>query len=123
MQFVYDALHSEAAACLAGIQWSGSWGISRIQVETDSQKLVEAITTNAHDLSVNGHLFRKIKFYASLNFSSFSIKYRPRACNKVADALATYGANLGDRSPAVWPDGAPDFVHGLVASDLAVLTS
>jgi hypothetical protein len=33
-------------------------------VETDSQKLVEAVTTNAHDLSVNGHL-REIKFHAS----------------------------------------------------------
>jgi hypothetical protein len=55
-----------------------------------------------------------------MNFSSFFIKHRPRACNKVADALATHGATLGD-APAVWPDGAPDFVYGLVASDLAVL--
>jgi ribonuclease HI len=119
IQYVHDALHSEAAACLAGLQWSQSWGISKIQVETDSQRLVEAITTNIHDLSVNGHLFREIKFLTSLNFSSFSIKYCPRACNKVADAMATYGAKLGHQSQAVWPDGAPEFVHGLVDSDRA----
>jgi hypothetical protein len=34
-------------------------------VETDSQKLVEAVTTDAHDLSVNGHILREIKFHAS----------------------------------------------------------
>lgn len=64
-------------------------------METDSQRFVEAITTNVHDLSINGHLFREIKFLTSLNLSSFSIKYCPRACNKVADAMATYGAKLG----------------------------
>jgi hypothetical protein len=32
-------------------------GISKVQVETDSQKLAEAIRANAPDLSVNGHLF------------------------------------------------------------------
>ena len=119
IQYVHDALHSEAAACLVGLQWSQSWGISKIQVETDSQRLVEAVTTNIHDLSVNGHLFRVIKFLTSLNFSSFSIKYCPRACNKVADAMATYGAKVGHQSPAIWPDGAPEFVHGLVDNDRA----
>jgi ribonuclease HI len=123
LHYAYDALHSEAMACLAGIQWSQSWGISRVQVKTDSQKLVEAINTNAYDLSVNGHLFREIKFLARLNFSSFSIKYCPRACNKVADALATYGANSGLLSPAVWPDGVPEFVQCLVDSDSAGSTS
>jgi hypothetical protein len=38
MPYAYDALNAEAAACFA-------------------EKLVQAITTNAHDLSVNGHLF------------------------------------------------------------------
>jgi ribonuclease HI len=123
MPYAYDALNAEAAACLAGIQWSRYWGICNIQVETDSQKLVQAITTNAHDLSVNGHLFREIKCFASLNFSSFSIKFCPRACNKAADALATYGMSLGHESPAIWPDGAPEFVQVFVASDLAESTS
>jgi hypothetical protein len=92
-------------------------------VETDYQKLVEAVTRDAHDLSVNGHLFPEIKFHARLNFSSFSIKYCPRACNNVADTLAMFGATLVHRSPAVWPEGAPEFVHVLVASDIAALTS
>jgi acetolactate synthase small subunit len=58
-----------------------------IQVETDSQKLVQTI--KVHDLSVHGHIFREIKFLARLNFSN---KYCPKDCNKVTDALATYGA-------------------------------
>jgi ribonuclease HI len=122
LYYVYDTLHAEAAACLAGLQWAQSWSIGTIQVETDSQKLVEAIKTNVHDLSVSGHLFREIKFLARLNFSSFSIKYCSRACNKVADALATYGAKLGHQSPAVWPDDVPEFVRVLVDSDRAVST-
>ena len=44
-----------------------------------------------------------------------------RVCNKVADALAMYGAVSGLSSPAVWPDGAPEFVHELVASEVAEL--
>ena len=66
--------------------------------------------------------FRAIKVYASLNFSMFEIKYCPRSCNKVADALAAYGANLGQNSVVIWPKGAPEFVNGLIASDFAVLS-
>jgi hypothetical protein len=68
-------------------------------VKTDSQSLVEAINRNAYDLSVNDHLFREIEFLIRLNFSSFSINYCPRACNKVVDALSMYLT-----IPAVWPD-------------------
>jgi hypothetical protein len=46
---------------------------------------------------VNGHLFCEIKFHARINLSIFSIKYCPRAYNKVADALAMYGTKLGAR--------------------------
>jgi hypothetical protein len=104
MPYAYDTLNAEAAACLAGIQWSRYWGICNIQVEI-------------------GHLFREIKCFASLNFSSFSIKFCPRACNKAADALATYGMSLGHESPAIWPDGALEFLQVFVASDLAESTS
>lgn len=122
LPYAYNALHSEAATCLAGIQWSSFWRMSKIHVETDSQKLVQAITSEAYDLSISGHLFREIMYYARLNLSSFSVKFCPRAYNKVADALAMYATELGHESPAIWLDGAPNFVLGLVTSDIAGVT-
>ncbi|KAK1649053.1 hypothetical protein QYE76_066858 [Lolium multiflorum] len=64
LPYSFDSLHYEAASCLEGIQWSRFWGMSKIRVETDSQTLVQAINSDAHDLFVSGHLFRQIKFHA-----------------------------------------------------------
>lgn len=93
-----------------------------IHVESDSQQLINAILGSSQDLALNGTLFREINFQTSFNFASFRISYCPRACNKVADALATHGAKLGCRPPDVWPGFAPDSVCDLVASDFAELT-
>ena len=96
--------------------------MTKIQVETDSQLLQQAISGHSQDLAVNGQLFREIKYFASLNFSSFSIIYCPRVCNLVADALTTHGAKLVSETPAIWEEEAPEFVQPLVASDFAVRT-
>jgi hypothetical protein len=92
--------------------------MTNICVETDAQQLVHAVSSKECDLSLNGVLFREIKTFAFLNFTTFSISYWPRACNKVADAIAKFGANMVHQSQAVWPGGAPTFAHVLVASDL-----
>jgi hypothetical protein len=68
--------------------------MSKIRVETDIQTLVQAINSDTHDLYVNGHLFREIKFHGRLYFASFSVKICPRDCNRIADALATYGLKV-----------------------------
>ena len=88
-------------------------------IETDAQLLLYAITGNEYDLAPNGVLFREIKSFVKLNFSVFTILYCPRACNMVADSLATYGAKMVMDSQAVWPGHAPTFVHALVSSDIA----
>ena len=119
----HDALQAEALACLSGLQWASSWGMTRIQVETDSQKLHQGVSNQAQDLAFNGQIFREIKYFASLNFSSFSTNYCLRACNSVADALASFGAKSMSDSPIIWPEGAPSFVKEFVASDFAVRTS
>lgn len=98
-----------------------SWGLKKVHVETDAMKLVQAITSDEQDMALNGILFKEIKCFAQLNFSSFHISYCPRACNKVADALASFGAGSGLTSSTVWLDGAPEFVHNLVASDIVEL--
>ena len=117
----FDALQAEATACLASLQYAQRWGMMRIQVETDSQLLVQAINGRNQDLAVNGSLFREIKFLANLNFSTFEIKYCPRACNKVAHVLANYGVKLDQNNSVSWFQEAPDFVNILLASDFAVL--
>jgi hypothetical protein len=80
---------------------------------------VHAIKSKEFDIAPNGVLFREIKTLACLNFSSFSILYCPRACNKVADALASYGAKMVSEPQAVWPGRVPTFAQFLVASDFA----
>jgi hypothetical protein len=121
MAHVQDALHTEAEACLHALLLSQAWGISRVHIETDSQQLVQAIEGSDQDLARNGAIFREIKFQLSLNFFIFRISYCPRACNRVADAMAAHGGKLGPISQAVWPGCAPDFASVLVASDIAGL--
>ena len=50
----YDALQIEAIACLTGLSWARSWGMSQVRIETDSQKLFQAIVGSDQDLDVNG---------------------------------------------------------------------
>lgn len=88
-------------------------------METDAQLLVQAVNSNEQDLTPNGVLFRELKALAFLNLSYFSILYCPRSCNKVVDALATFGAKMVSEPQAVWPGQVPTFAQLLVASDLA----
>jgi ribonuclease HI len=117
-----NTVQTEAIVCLKALQAAQQWGMVHVAIETDAQLLANAISTTDYDLALNGVLFREIKHFALLNFLSFSISYCPRACNKVADACATYGANLVHLPQAVWSGDAPDFVRVLVASDKAVLS-
>ena len=86
LDYVQDALHAETEACLQALNLAQQWGMQRVQIETDSQILVQAINARDYDLSPNGVLFREIKAVAFLNFTSFSISFSPRTCNKVAYA-------------------------------------
>jgi hypothetical protein len=69
------------------LQNAQMWTMMKVQVETDSRLLVQAIKGRNQDMAVNGSLFKEIKFFARLNFSMFEIKYCPRSCNKVADVI------------------------------------
>lgn len=114
-----DTLHTEAEACLQAMSLAQQWGMHRIHVETDAQMLVQAISSKKFDIAPNGVLFREIKALAHLDFSSFSISYCPRACNKVSDALVSFGAKMVSNPQAVWPGRVPTFAQRLVASDSA----
>jgi hypothetical protein len=121
IQEANSVLQTEAVACMKAMQAAQNWGIVRVDMEIDAQLLVNAILGDDQDLSLNGVLFREIKFFAMLNFTSFSISFCPRACNKFADACATYGAKLDQQPQVVWQGDAPAFVRDIVASGKAVL--
>jgi hypothetical protein len=55
----FDALQTEAIACLASLQNAQRWGMARVQVETDSQLLAQAINGKNQDMAVNGTLFEE----------------------------------------------------------------
>ena len=56
----YDVLQTEGLACLSSLRWAHSCGMTKIQMETDSQLLYQAISGSSQDLAVNGHLFKEI---------------------------------------------------------------
>uniref|UniRef100_A0A8I6Z5L8 RNase H type-1 domain-containing protein n=1 Tax=Hordeum vulgare subsp. vulgare TaxID=112509 RepID=A0A8I6Z5L8_HORVV len=117
LHHVHDALQVEAEACIRAIYKAQELGIGNVVMETDASTLVSAIKTSRYDLAPNGNLFQEIKAFASLNFISFDIFHYPRACNKVADALAMHGSKMVLAPQAVWPGLAPTFAQGLVAAD------
>lgn len=119
LEHAQDALHSEAEACVQGLYKAQELGMGKIMMETDAMQLVQAIKTAKYDLSPNGVIFREIKAFVSLNFSSFQIEHCPRAYNNVADALALFGLKMGQVPPAVWPGIVPTFAQVFVASGLA----
>ena len=115
-----SAYQAEVEACSKALNLVQDWGISRIQIESDSQLLVQALNRNDEERGVCGVLIKEINESLFLNFYCFSINFCPRTCNMVADGLAAFGAKIREVPQAVWPGHAPDFVQVYVASDLAV---
>lgn len=117
---VRDALHAEALACSYAIKAATDWGMSELIFESDCQVLVAAITSDDYDSAAYGMFFRQIKENLFVNFSSTSVLFRPRTCNKVADKLAAFGARLEGEHCVVWQGETPACVLDLVANDLAL---
>jgi len=90
--------------------------MSRIILETDAANLGKALTTKELDRSANGSLFRQIRDLLINDFSFYMTSVCPRTCNKVADKLAVYGANIVLPGSYEFLSQAPDFVY-LVSGD------
>lgn len=67
-----------------------SLGIGHIILESDAQKVVRAINTDAYIHSAMGFLIQEVKLLG-LNFLSFECVFRERNCNKAAHDLAVLG--------------------------------
>jgi hypothetical protein len=118
MNPVGSALQAEAQACAEAVQAASEWGMGNIKLETDSLTLVTALQGTGLDLSPEGVIFRDTRLFISLNFGAVDISYAPRVCNKVAHALAAYGARHEvDRE--VWVDMIPHDVMDVAVSEFA----
>ena len=62
-----DALAMEMAACLFALESAERFGISRVELETDSS-LREAITSYSRELAAGGVLFRSIREFLTDQF-------------------------------------------------------
>jgi hypothetical protein len=91
--------------------------MGHVHVESDCTNLIKAIQEKEFDLAPEGIIFRDIRSFVQLNFISFKFSYYPRACNKIAHALAAIGAKQVE-SRLVWIDSIPDSVNVLMASEL-----
>ena len=69
-ELVTDALCAEAHACVAALNAVAEMGMQSIILETDSQILVKALTTEGHDRALGGVLFREAKFILATMFNS-----------------------------------------------------
>jgi ribonuclease HI len=118
MNHLSSALHAEASAFVAAIESMSNLGSFRVIFESDSLSLVNALKTGDADLSDIGVLFREARSLCVLAFDAFEFRFCRRSCNKVAHAIAQHGKTLGVQN-LLWLDDEPDFVIGLVASDLA----
>jgi hypothetical protein len=76
-----DAFQAEAEGCSRALQAIQAWGMSRIQLESDSQLLVLALKNNNEDLSPCSVLIKEIKESLFLNFICHKIELCPGACN------------------------------------------
>jgi hypothetical protein len=105
-------------ACAEAIQAANDWGMDKIELESDSLTLVNALNSTEFDLAPEGILFRDIKSFIRLNFISVQVCFAPRSCNKAAHSMAALGASqLLPRQ--VWHDEVPTSVNSVVINMLA----
>ncbi|CAN6374879.1 unnamed protein product [Urochloa humidicola] len=116
---VRDAFQAEVMACITGVRAAVDMGIDKIIVEVDSLTLKLAMEDDSFRLAEAGGYIYELKNLMHMGFSSSSICFAPRSCNKVAHALAALGSSCSQGVDLDWGD-VPEFVMGLVASDQAV---
>ena len=118
LDHVTTAIQTEAIACCEALRAAAAWGMGCVILETDCANLKHALQTKEFDLSPEGVIFRDIRSFIQMNFISCEVVYCPRDCNKVADALAAFGASQSVYRLG-WLESVPDFVNVLLASELS----
>lgn len=117
-----DALSAETAACLFALESAERHGISRVELETDSSQLRDAIMSDSRDLALGGVLFCSIRDLLHDHFFCNKTINFPRMCNLSAHEIAKLALSLDPGQSFVWSDPLPEFVFVMVARDLAELS-
>ena len=115
---VPDAITSEAAACAKALQEAADYGISRIQLETDSAVLKQALLSSSMDLAACGMLIGYIRGLLHDHFVCSGVLSIPRNCNSVAHNLAKIGLSWNPGEYHVCANPLPEFVQTFVARDV-----
>ncbi|KAE8775970.1 hypothetical protein D1007_51441 [Hordeum vulgare] len=118
LQHLTGPLHAEVVACVLATEASSEMGLHKIILESDSHVLVHALNSDEYDRKMIGVLQRETRSVCYANFESFTFSFCNRKCNKVAHELPAFGFRMGAVDLS-WIEQAPDFVSGLVASDMA----
>ena len=118
LEHVTSPIHAEALAALNSLQRVAQLGMTRIVLETDASNLHKGLTSDDLDRSTEGGLFRQIRNFMNQVFDRCVVRVCPRSCNKVADSLATHGANVVRSGSVVFMNQVPEFVANLVSGDL-----
>lgn len=114
-----DALMTEATTCWKAIEVAVAHGISRLQLETDSVLVRDAIQSTSLDQTSSGVIFKDIRAMIKEHFYLFEYFYVPRTCNSSAHEIAAIGLNQSSGSEFVWEYPIPEFVSSQVAGILA----
>jgi ribonuclease HI len=113
-----NAAQAEAQACTEALHAAAEWGMTKIHLESDSENLVRALQVSDFDLAREGVMYRDLRVFIRLQFNSVLFSYVPRTCNKIAHALAAFGANR-QTSRQLWQETLPIDLHVPVTSTLA----
>lgn len=111
LPIIASAAQAEAQACDEALKAAADWGMTNIILETDSQNLAKAMQSTSFDRAPDGILYRDMRLFSQLSFTSFALSAIPRTCNN----LAKYGASRQDLK-LLWPESLPSDVRVVVAS-------
>lgn len=114
-----NALMAETVACVKALEAAEAHGISRVQIETDSSQLCEALKSTTRDLEPSGMMFRYIREFLVDQFVCSSICNVPCVCNAAAHELARLGIMWDPGQSMLWQDDLQENVKKVVTRDYA----
>ncbi|KAL5750380.1 hypothetical protein ACOSP7_024983 [Xanthoceras sorbifolium] len=114
----FDSLYSppiaEALAILRGITLAVETGLLLVCVESDTEFVVNLITSKAAPISEIGVVIEEILLLISMH-PVYSVRFIPRLANWVAHWLAKFGLSVVGEF--VWLEDCPLCVENLVLND------
>ena len=116
MDLCFDSFTAEAIAVRFGLNLANTVGCSKVEVNSDSVKVVNALS-QGYSSSVASSIIDDC-YFMSLGFSHVIYDHCNRERNRVAHELARLARFS---SPSVWMDNAPNEVIPLLVNDATLL--